>query len=270
LVIQAERAKQELGDKAKERLMQHSTVPLYLDWSFWAVFVAGVAVVLSQLPPIHQLLRPAKLAMELYSRVQVTQKIGNPNVGVHVILINTGGRSIRIKGFTLKLWRDGRDLAFLPAQYYLQTPNDKSTVVLTSFSLKPTEEWAHFVTFLNYFSLTDEKKYKAAELALKNDINAKRKLPENKDRIVEADSHNVRPFNEMFEEKFIWDPGEYEFEISVELPGNKTGVTQKHRFTLFESHSSELSAAREDFKIGDGVYYYSGNHTGVWVQIIEA
>ncbi len=36
-------------------------IPLYLDWSFWAVVVAAVAVALSQLPPIHILIKKAGL-----------------------------------------------------------------------------------------------------------------------------------------------------------------------------------------------------------------
>ncbi len=184
--------------------MQQAGVPLYLDWSFWAVVLAAIAVILSQLPPIHQLVRPGKLSMELYSRIHITHKIGNPNVSLHVILTNTGGRSVRVKGITLRLGRDGKDVAVLPAQNYLQEPNDKTTVLFTSFFVKPKEEWAHIVNFLNYFSRADEKKYRAAELALKTNILEKRQLPQNKDRLVEADSGHVRAFDEMFDEKFVW------------------------------------------------------------------
>ena len=46
--------------------METITTPIYLDWSFWAVIVAIAAVVLSQIPPIHVLLKKAKLDLELY------------------------------------------------------------------------------------------------------------------------------------------------------------------------------------------------------------
>src|SRR5438093_1562153 len=141
--------------------MQQAGVPLYLDWSFWAVTVAAIAVILSQLPPIHQLVRPGKLVMEVYSRIAITQKIGNPNLQLHVILTNAGGRSARIKGITLRVRRDGKDLVVLPAQNYLQEPNDKTTLLFTSFSIKPKEEWAHIVNCFGIFSRADEKKYKA-------------------------------------------------------------------------------------------------------------
>lgn len=250
--------------------MPHASAPFYLDWTFWAAFMAAIAIVLSQIPPISQLVRPGKLAMELYSRIHLTHKIGNPNVQLQVILTNTGGKSIRVKGITVRLSRDGGEVAVLPAQNYLQQPSDKTTVLLTSFWLKPNEEWSHIVNFLNYFSRADEKKYKASELALKSDILEKRKLPENKDRVVEADNSFVRTFDEMFEEKFIWQPGEYELRVTVESLAKNASSEMKYRFTLFESDSAELSEAKRDFKLGDGIYWDSGNHKGVLVQIVEA
>jgi hypothetical protein len=39
--------------------MQNVATPLYMDWSFWAVVVAFIAMLLSQLPPIHVLLKKA-------------------------------------------------------------------------------------------------------------------------------------------------------------------------------------------------------------------
>jgi len=246
------------------------SVPFYLNWSLWAVVIAAIAIVLSQMPPIQTLVRRAKVEMELYSRIHITHKVGNPNVQLHLMLTNVGGRSVRIKGTTLTLKRDGKDIAVLPAQNYLQNPDDnKTTVMFTSFALKSKEEWAHIVNFLNYFSRPDEKKYKSAEALLKDDLFEKRELPENKDRLVEAEESHVSKFIDMFNEKFVWLPGEYELRVSVEASDEKANTSKNYRFTLFESDSDELSRAKEDYKLGDGIYWDSGNHPGVIVQIVE-
>jgi hypothetical protein len=150
------------------------SVPLYLQWSFWAVVVAVIAIVLSQLPPIYTLLRRAKLDMELYTSILLTHTVGNPNVRLHLILSNVGGRSIKVKGMTLKLKRDGKDVGVLPAETYYQDPGSKTTVLLTRFILKSRDEWAHLVIFLNYFVRADEKKYRNAESILKQEIAKKR------------------------------------------------------------------------------------------------
>jgi hypothetical protein len=249
---------------------QAVNVPLYLEWSFWAVVVAAIAIVLSQLPPIYTLVKRAKLEMELYTRIHLTHKVGNPNVQLHLILSNVGGRSIKVKGMTLKLKRDGSDVAVLPAQTYLQDPNGKTTVLLTSFVLKSKDEWAHFVNFLNYFARADEKRYRSAESILKQEIFNKKGLPEYKDRLVEADDQHITEFMAMFNEKFVWYPGEYEVLISVQTSNKKADIEKKHRFTLFESDTGELSKAKDEYKFGDGIYWESGNHPGVVLQIVEA
>jgi hypothetical protein len=148
--------------------------------------------------------------------------------------------------------------------------DDKAPVLFTSFVLKSKEDWAHTVIFLNYFSRTDEKKYRSAESLLKKDILAKTKLPENKDRLVEAERDHVCGFIDMFNEKFIWLPGVYELCITVETSDKKASTLKKHRFTLFESDSDELSRVKEVYKLGDGLYWDSGDYPGVTVQITEA
>jgi hypothetical protein len=245
-------------------------VPLYLDFSFWAALVAAIAIILSQLPPVHLWFRKARLDIEPYSRIAIMHKVGNPNAQLHLILTNSGGRSIRVKGITLKIRRDGKDVAILPAQNYLQNPDDKSTVLFTSFPLKPKEEWAHIVNFLNYFSRADEKKYRSMESKLRENIVELVKLPENKDRIVEVEDKFVSPFIEMFNEKFIWNPGEYEVAILVNTTSEKANIEKKYRFTIFESDSNELSKVKDDYKSGDGINWDSGKHAGVIVELIEA
>lgn len=250
--------------------MTEVTIPLYLNWSFWAVVIATSALLLSQLPPIHMLLKRAKLDIELYSRIHITHKTGNPNLSLHLILNNIGGKVVKIKGISATIKRNGKQIAILPAQNYLQNLNDKTTILLTSFSLKPKEEWAHNVTFLNYFSRNEEKEYRSAESDLRENIFGKQKLQQNKDVLIEADSEYLPPFMKMFNDKFLWSADEYEIQVSLEAKPEKANIQKSYRFTLFESDAEELSKHKDDFKYGDGIYWDSGNHPGVTVQITEA
>ncbi len=83
--------------------MQAIEVPLYLDWSFWAVVVALAAVILSQIPPIKELIKKAKLDLEVHSKILITHKVGNPNLQLHLLITNIGGRKIRIKDIRVSL-----------------------------------------------------------------------------------------------------------------------------------------------------------------------
>ncbi len=58
--------------------------------------------------------------------------------------------------------------------------------------------------------------------------------------------------------------------ISVIASKKHASIEKSYRFTLFESDSSELSKTKDDYKFGDGLYWNSGNHPGVIVQIVEA
>jgi hypothetical protein len=240
------------------------------DTATWAVIIAALALLLSQLPPINILLKRAKLDMERYSRIHITHKVGNPNLQLHMILSNVGGKTIKIKGITSAIKRDGNQIAVLPAQNYLNNPTDKMTLLFTRILLKPKEEWANIVNFLNYFSRSDEKKYRDGELKLKAEIFEKRKDPQNKDKLVEADAQYVAVFIAMHDEKFMWLPGEYEIQVDVDTEPKRAKIVKSYRFTLFESDSEELSKFKDDYKYGDAIYWLSDKHPGVIVQLREA
>lgn len=244
--------------------------PFYLDWTFWAVVVAFLALVLSQLPPIHIMLRRAKLDVEAYSRIHLTHKIGNPNAQLHLIISNVGGQEVKVKSIVLHFKRGDEDSFTLPAQNYLQAPGDKDTVLLTSFKLKPKDEWAHIVNFLNFFSRTDEKAFRQIESNLKSDIFEKMEIPENKDKVVEATSSNVQPVIEFFQHRFRWAHGEYEIALEIQTEPQRASVLKRYRVTLFESDSTELRSYADDYKIGAGVYWDIARHTGLILPLTEA
>lgn len=243
-------------------------VPFYLDWNFWTALAAVVALILSQLPPLHLFFRRSRVELEVHSRFHLSHKVGNPNAQLHLILTNLGARSVRIREIRVTMRRDRKEIATLPAQSYLQNPGDTATVLFTSFALKPMDEWGHIVNFLNYFSRVDEKRYRAAESALRAAITDLRKLPENEDRIVEVPANLAAPFLEMFNEKFVWHPGEYEMLVTVVL--SDLQIERKYRFTLFESDAADLAKVTDDYRTGDGINWDSGKHAGVIVPLSEA
>ena len=252
---------------ATEQLLQ---TPFYLDWKFWSAAVAFLALVLSQLPPLHILLRRAKLDAEIYSQMHITHKVGNPNAQLHLILSNTGGREIRIRAIKLTLNRGSEDTFVLPAKNYLQLPGDKEAVLFTSFKLKPGEEWAHIVNFLNFFSRQEDKLYRQLESNLRQDILAKRETLVDKNDMVSADDVNVTPLLTFFEKRFRWMPGEYEMTLRVQTEPPNAMFDKYFRFTLFESDSKELEDYRNDYKYGFGVSLDSPSQLGVLVPLAEA
>lgn len=251
--------------------MEHTATPLYLDWSFWAVVVAALAIALSQLPPVLSWFKRAKLEIEPYSKIAITHKVGNPNLQLHLIINNTGGRKIRVKDIRLRIKRDGIEVATLPAQNYLQNQSDKNTLLFTAFSLKPGEEWGHLTNFLNFFNREDENLFRSLEKEMLSDFHVKRDaLDKDSKALIEIESDLVEPFHEFFNRKFIWKAGEYDLSVCVTTDTPKSDLSRQYRFTLFESHVSHLHAITEHFKYGGGISWDPNIQTNVIVDIKEA
>ncbi len=248
------------------------SVPFYENWTFWTAFAAVLALILSQLPPLRELLKGARLDMDVYSRIPITHRDGNPNIQVHLVLKNIGGKSIKIKSAIITLVREGKEVASLPAQNFLKNPNNPDSMIpFVSFNLRPKDDWAYLINFLNYFSRENEKKYRAAESAIKERIYQIKNLPENKekDEVLEAEDTYIKPFIELFNELFIWQAGEYEMRIRVDTDPGKAAIHKTYRFTLFESDSNSLRKHKDYYKTGEGIFWGGDHVKGIIVQIVE-
>lgn len=244
--------------------------PFYFDWTFWAVVVALAALVLSQLPPVHLLLQPRRLEVEVHSRIQVTHHVGNPNIGLVVSISNTGGRELRVRRILMRLQRDGTELGAFGAQNYFESPSSQSSVLFVPFSLKPGQHWSHAVNFLNFFDRQTEKAYRASQQALNSDISQKLAARDkDQERAVVAEPVFVAPFLALFQKLFVWQPGEYVFTLTVEAEPGSATYSKRYRFTLYESDTAELVKHTEDYKFGGGISYNVPRHAGVFVPISE-
>ena len=253
--------------------MPVTVVPFYLDWSFWAVIIAFIAVFLSQVPPIKQLIKKGKLDLEVYSKISISHKLGNPNLQLHLILSNIGGRNVRVKDITISLLRDNKEVAALPALSYLQNQSDQNTLLFTTFSLKPNQEWAHITNFLNVYNREDEKKYQNIEGEMIADYRKNKKEPGDKDEghEIEHTKELVDKAFDFFNSKHIWEPGEYDMAIKVKPSNNIANISKKYRFTIFESHTEQLKVITDYYKLGGGIWYDPSRvKTSVILPISEA
>ena len=249
--------------------MSAPPTPFYLDWQFWSAVAAFGALLLSQLPPVHVLLRRPKLSCEAFSRLHLTHKVGSPNSQWHLIVENVGGRSLRVKSISLTFRRTGGDTFTLPAQNYLRTPDATESVMFAPFRLAPGDEWAHVLNFFNHHSRDDDKEYRRMESAIRADILRQQDDPANKDKMCEASPQSVALAMQFFERRFQWLPGEYELELRVDTDRPEANLSRLYLFSLFESEASELRTYSEGYKYGAGVYWVSPAQPGILVPVRE-
>ncbi|KPA54542.1 hypothetical protein VT25_01220 [Photobacterium leiognathi subsp. mandapamensis] len=236
------------------------------DWRFWSFVASITAIVLSQLPPIKQLVKKAKLDIELYSRIHINHNVGNPILTAHMIIRNIGGRKVRVKEINLKLEREGQSICTLKAQNYYPDPKTNKGVILTPFSLNPDDEWSNSVSFMKFFGRTEEKAFRKAQKALKENILQKRKgLDDNE--IVIADDELVAPFHDLFEQLFIWKDGEYSLTFNVKTENSVSDIKIKSKFIIFESQFDDLSEYKKQYSTGAGIYWDNSEQTGIFIEL---
>jgi len=243
-------------------------IPFYLDWQFWAAIAAFLALILSQLPPVRLWLLPRRLEAEVHHKIQITHKIGNPNLGLFISIRNTGGRNLRIRAMELSVKRDGEALGRYPAQNYFERLSDQSMVLFVPFTLKPGESWEHGTNFFNEFDRATEKSFRENASSLTTDIGAKLEARPDSDKTpVVAEPALVDPFHRLFDRLFAWAPGEYIVELKVRAEPGSASFSQRYRFTLFESDTMELRSYADDFKFGGSIMYNSQRHSGLFVPL---
>jgi hypothetical protein len=230
--------------------------PSPLNWQFLSAICAVLALVLSQFPPVMTWFKPSRLLdVETLSRVAITHKIGNPNLGLYLSVRNAGKSEVRIRSITLALRRDDVDVGGFPAHSYYETMTSKENTLFVAFTVKPGDTWAHTINFLRIFDRTTEKWYRQSESKLRADIQEKiAARDESQPKIdIEAEPELVRPFLTYFDKNFAWLPGEYFVNLTIATDYSSTAVTKKFRFTLYESDSDDLRGLAEDYKYGAGI-----------------
>lgn len=246
--------------------------PFYLDWTFWTAVFAFLAIVLSQLPPIHLLVRPRRLEVEVHSRIFINHHVGNPTMALVVSIRNTGGRELRVRRLSIDLSRDGKSVGTFPAQNYFETASSQTSVLFVPFFLKPGEYWAHSVNFLNFFDRATEKAYRENQSVLNADIQRKiAARPKDRDsEMVVVEDNLVSPFIKLFNKRFLWEPGEYAISLSVAADPGSASYLKRYRFTLYESDTVDLRRYADDYKYGGGISFNMDNrHVGVNVPLTE-
>lgn len=236
-----------------------AAIPFYFEWEFWTALVAFLALVLSQLPPLYSLFRRGKLKLEAYERLNLSHLMGNSNAQLHLIVMNEGGRPVRVKQMTLTFRREAEPPWELKGRGYYQSIGDASAVLLTPFTIGARQEWAHTVNFITPLSRQDEQRLRQLQSALRNDIQTKKALPENADSVVEAAPNTLNPVLAFYQQKFKWEPGEYAVTVTIITEPSKATLTKAYRMTLFESDAADLRSYRDEYKYGLGVYFFNGD-----------
>ncbi|MGD0036287.1 MAG: hypothetical protein ABSC53_03220 [Bacteroidota bacterium] len=238
----------------------------------WKAIVAILALVLSQLPPIKQMIKGKKLRMAMPAVAQFTHVFGNTNLSIWLDFDNVGGKTVTVRRIEAILRKiNGPKQKVIAKSYWIteSLSHDKPTALfLGEIALKPGEKWSAFFNFYDdaLWSRDIQSKVSSIKSKFREDINAKvserdkkmPNVPQNERPLVEADRVLVEEVLGIVRDLKRLEQAEYElivaaFEQSENSPLSILGFD----FTLFENDVREIFDDTSDYKFGYGIHLSS-------------
>jgi hypothetical protein len=135
-----------------------------MDWlknpEVWSALIAVLALILSQLPPLPQLLAGEKIQLTLRDRLGIFHFLGNLSVQFFVDIENIGNVSVPIRAIDCYIVDQQNRTLPVPVQNYFSRAASVSgfqDIPFSPISLKPGEHWAELVRCYNDWSESQER-----------------------------------------------------------------------------------------------------------------
>jgi hypothetical protein len=248
---------------------------------FLGVIVALIAVILSQLPPVHELLKGIKVKLIRPEQIAIGHFLGNLHVYLKLDIRNIGGREVNI-GEVICIIRERHteSVRKMPARTYFSrqsaAPNqwiERSQV--GTISLKPGEYWSETVDCYKLWTREEEEETNKIIGRFRRDIFNKNLLRQAQQcqlhQVVEVDEQLVCEAKNFFENKYKkikLEKGNYNLIIAIisDSKSKKELGLFGFDFTIFSSDF--LTQSIEDYRYGYGI---SSPHPDaadlMWVRI---
>jgi hypothetical protein len=250
-------------------IMDQVVSPFYADLKFWSFVLSVIALLLSQGRTLWNAVRRPRVSAEVFSQAHVTHKFGNPNLQLHLVLSNIGGRKAQVRGITLKIVPANGEEFTINSQTY-QKEDNSLNLLFTPISLKPGETWANMVNFWKMLPRQEENRIRQAMHALQEDVIKKRKQlidAGDNDTYAIADEALVAPFTQLYARQFKWKPDEYTITLSMDTEPPNVFAEEKLRFVLFDWETEHLQRIVGEYEKGFGVYLQPSFNEGINVPI---
>jgi hypothetical protein len=232
------------------------------DTAFWSTVIAVAALILSQLPPVRELLKSRQLRIIVPENLFLYHYMGNLQLQAFLAVHNTGGRTVTVQRIECVVVGEDRHWR-LPAQTYLQrqtqtVPGQAPTELIIGWLvLKPGEHWAETIHFFKVWSVQDEEEATAISARIRKDISDKiaERKPNDAMKLVEADDNLVTEAKDFFGKRFALTKGNYKLFIAAISEKNEAISVRGFDFTLFDHQIRALRNAVDDYKTGAGIFF---------------
>ncbi|NOH04497.1 MAG: hypothetical protein HND47_22285 [Chloroflexi bacterium] len=229
------------------------------DPAVWSMIIAATALVLSQFPPIREMLKHAHIKINVPELFQLFHSLGNTNIILFLDILNDGGKTVTINRFLCCVVDENGNSWVLPAQSYIakqpigQTGDSFPEFPVGQIVLKPGDRWYERTHFYQMWTETNEEKSSKIILDIRNDITSK--LPSENGSWIEAEPGLVKNAIDFFEQNFNLHKGNYSLLLVALSEDNQPISVRGYQFTLYENHVKTLRSYVEEYKYGGGIYF---------------
>ena len=231
---------------------------------FYGVVIAALALLVSLLPPVLNLIKGTSVEISLASTAELTtHAIGYPGLNIHIGVENAGGRSATIRQFRCNLthvntsrnWPMEVYVSLSPGSNSLGQPNFRP---LGWVSVKAGEVWSGVVRCESLLSDADPEI--TDRVSEKFDQSIRQQLAK---RVFQTSELAQVPDNltneaiSLFDERFDLLAGTYKITMTATLAQIKADVTATRHFEVTPFAIDQLRRIKDDFPFGMGILYPS-------------
>ena len=234
-----------------------------MDWNdptVWSMIIAGVALVLSQLPPLREIIKGTKVKITNPDTFQLYHYLGSIHLTLFLDIHNIGGRSVVIDKLYSFILDENDDVFHFPAQSYMPrsvVPSESlPEFPVGRIILKPDERWYENTHFYKMWTEAAVEEVDEIVLSVRDNIYQKQKSKEENDgNWISTDSDIHQRVIQFFYKNFPLFKGNYRFILVALAEDDSVLAIKGYEFTLFESHIRTLKSYIDDYQYGAGIYF---------------
>ncbi|PJI91283.1 hypothetical protein BC777_0107 [Yoonia maricola] len=234
-----------------------------------AVYLAGTAIILSQLPPIYQLFQKPEAEITADGWLSITHALGRPQVYLPVTVSNDGSATLTVEEISCSLMNlDNGNIWPMKVTSFV----DQSTVQqfqpareipIGRLRVLPNSRWSETVHCAVNPTADQLSRLQLIGLQMTDYLNSQPRVIPATSEPVEFPQDIWMPAQDMFEEAFILEVGSYAIEISILTD---EAISSSHVSSSFILDASDISILRrhlDQYKYGGGVIFPIPNSLSV-------
>lgn len=235
-------------------------------WIAIASVTSIVSLILSQFPPIKDLLRGTNIIVYSGDKCSISHYFGNIDIEMPINIVNNGGSKVTISKIKCIInYPDGSIIDLISQDiitasnnihFYPSISNKQPIKIITLF---PGEKWNETTCFYKKYSEQEEEELDEMYMKMAENIKSKIMTPRfimglvTPPTQIEIDEPIVKEAQSMFKKNFNLMKGTYKLFIIPISDLNKFISITGYEFTIFESHIKNLVKISQTYKYGESI-----------------